>query len=210
MTLRRKISILLNLMIVLFELFGFFITYQVKNTFITYEYYTDLSNLLLLIVCAIFLLYLVLRKKVPRWLEILKYSSTICLTLTFLVVVFILCPMNGFNYGFMLFYKSLLFQHFLCPILSVLTFLCFDEIKITTAKENFYGILLTVIYGIVIMFLNILRYVEGPYPFLLVYEQPVWQSVGWIIILLSLTYFIGFIIRKLQIIINRRVFYDAN
>ncbi len=210
MTLRRKISILLNLMIVLFELFGFFITYQVKNIFITYEYYTDLSNLLLLIVCAIFLVYLVLRKKVPRWLEILKYSSTICLTLTFLVVVFILCPMNGFNYGFMLFYKSLLFQHFLCPILSVLTFLCFDEIKITTAKENFYGILLTVIYGIVIMFLNILRYVEGPYPFLLVYEQPVWQSVGWIIILLSLTYFIGFIIRKLQIIINRRVFYDAN
>ncbi len=210
MTLRRKISILLNLMIVLFELFGFFITYQVKNIFITYEYYTDLSNLLLLIVCAIFLVYLVLGKKVPRWLEILKYSSTICLTLTFLVVVFILCPMNGFNYGFMLFYKSLLFQHFLCPILSVLTFLCFDEIKITTAKENFYGILLTVIYGIVIMFLNILRYVEGPYPFLLVYEQPVWQSVGWIIILLSLTYFIGFIIRKLQIIINRRVFYDAN
>lgn len=198
MTKRRKISLLLNSLIVILEIIGFIVTYQIKHKVITYEYYTDLSNLLMMFTAFIFTIFLLMKKKIPRWLELLKYSSTICLTLTILVVVLVLCPMNDFNYGFMLFYKSLMCQHFLCPILSLVTFIFFDEIEITTSKENLFGISLTLLYGIIIIILNILRYVEGPYPFLLVYEQPLWQSVVWFITLLLFTYFIGFSIRKIQ------------
>ena len=42
-----------------------------------------------------------------------------------------------------------------------------------------------------------MRVVEGPYPFLRVYEQPVYMSIIWVIVILGSAYGIAFLLASL-------------
>lgn len=198
---KKNIAILLNVLIVIFEIIAIFEIIDVKGG-LNYSFYTDDSNLLALFTSLAFVFYSVRNKKIPEWLKLLKLTSTICLTLTFLVVLLVLAPMNDYNYGFLLFYSALLFQHFLCPIISVITFILFDDIHISKWQYDLLATSFTVVYGVIIITLNVVRYLVGPYPFLEVYNQPVWKTVLWIIGLFSLTYTIGLVLRKSAIKLN--------
>lgn len=46
--------------------------------------------------------------------------------------------------------------------------------------------------------LNVLKIVEGPYPFLLVYKQPVVHSILWTVVILAITYAIALILKKVN------------
>ena len=107
--------------------------------------------------------------------------------------------MYNFNYSYMLFYQELILHHLICPILSIITFIFFDNIKIE--KNNIkYGISFTLIYAFIIIILNILKIVIGPYPFLMVYNQPIYMSIIWFILIVGLSYLISIIlIRKKEI-----------
>lgn len=199
---KRNISILLNISIVIMEIIAFIVTIQYRGK-ITPEYYTEQSNFLAMISSALFVYYAIFKKDIPKWVTYLKYMATIGLVLTILVVIFILCPENGNNFVFMLFYKSLLVHHFLAPIIGFITFVFFDGVKLTCIKDNFIGMIFTLVYGIIIMPLNIMKVIDGPYPFLRVYHQPVWKSILWVVFLLSFAYAIGYVIRKLQCRVNK-------
>ena len=133
----------------------------------------------------------------------LKYISTICLTITFLVVIFILAPMLNFNYNYLLFKDELLYHHLLCPIICIITFLFFDKLEKYTLKENIITIFATLLYGIVIVILNILKIVDGPYPFIRINYQPVAISIMWIVVLLTFSYIIALLFRKIHHKINK-------
>lgn len=193
---KRKISILLNSLIVILETIGLIVTIKVNHR-ISYEYYTEDSNILALISSLLFVIFS--KGKIPKWLQMFKYMTTICLTVTFLVVIFILAPMYNFNYSYLLLHNSLLYQHLLCPILIIITFIFFDEIDELNFKDNLIGISLTVIYAIVLIVLNILELVSGPYPFLMVKNQSVMMSIIWFVVILSLTYVIGLLLRKIYV-----------
>lgn len=195
---KRKMSLLLNVVIVIFEIFALIITIKV-NKRIAIEFYTEDSNLLALFSSGLFTLYLLLKKKIPYWLQMLKYITTINLTITFLIVILVLAPMYNFNYMYFLFYNSLIFQHFLCPIISVITFLMFDEMDSLNKKDNIWGLSLTIIYALILIILNLLNIVIGPYPFLMVKTQPVIVSLMWLIIILGLTYLIAYILLKIKV-----------
>ena len=151
----------------------------------------------------IFIIYLLSNKKIPRILSLLKYTTTICLSLTFFVVIFILAPMYNFNYSYLLFENSLLYHHLLCPILSIITFIFFDDLGKFTLKDNFIGILLTLFYAVLLTILNIFRVVEGPYPFLMVYKQTIFMCIIWFIVILTLAYILAYILRILYIKFNK-------
>lgn len=194
---KKRLSLIINISIIILEIIGFIITLT-KNRRIGIEYYTEESNILILITSTIFIIYLLLNKKIPYYLKLLKYISTICLTVTFLVVILILAPMYNFNYGYLLFRNELLYHHLLCPILSIITFIYFDDIKNYTKLDNLLASLVTLIYGIVLIILNILKIVDGPYPFLQVYKQPAIVSIIWAVTILSITYLIALILRILN------------
>ena len=198
---KKNIAILLNLLIVVFEIIAIFQIIDYKGS-MNFSFYTDDSNLLALFTSLAFVFYSIRNKKIPEWLKLLKLTSTICLTLTFLVVLLVLAPMNDFNYGFLLFFSALLFQHFLCPIISVITFLFFDDIHISKWQYDLLATGFTIIYGVIIIILNVAKYIVGPYPFLEIYNQPVWKTVLWVVGLFSLTYVIGLVLRKLAIKLN--------
>ena len=193
---KKKISLILNLLIIIFELIGFIKTYTFNNR-IPIEFYTEDSNLLALFTSIIYIIYLLKDNNIPKWLSEIKYISTICLTVTFVVVLFILTPIYNFNFIGMFFENSLLYHHLLCPILSIITFIYFDKLRIFSLKDNFIGISFTIIYGILLIILNILDIIVGPYPFLMVKNQSILMSILWFIIILGLTYFISSLLRKL-------------
>lgn len=194
---KRNISLILNILIIILEIIGFIITLN-NNGRIGIEYYTEDSNILMLITSIIFTFYLLFNKKIPNYLKLLKYTATICLTVTFLVVIFILAPMLNFNYNYLLFSNELLYHHLLCPILSIITFIFFDNFNKYSIKDNILATMVTFIYGIILVILNLIKVVDGPYPFLRIYNQSLGASILWIIVILSLTYIIALILRLLN------------
>ena len=74
----------------------------------------------------------------------------------------------------LLFKGSMLYHHTLCPILAILSFAFVEKYDNLNAVKGLY---FTLIYAAVMIALNVLKIVEGPYPFLLIYKQPVLHSV---------------------------------
>ncbi len=200
---KKRISLFINILIIILEIIGFIISYKTNN-YIAIQFYTEDSNILALVICTIFSIYLIFNKQIPKWLSILKYASTICLTLTFLVIILILAPMFNFNYVGMLFKGTMLYHHFLCPILAIITFIFFDNLGNIEKDYTIKGLYLTFIYAIVLIILNIIDIVEGPYPFLMVKKQSILASIIWFIIIIGLAYFISYMLRELYNKFNRR------
>ncbi len=178
---KNKIAIVLNILIIILEIVGLVISTKAGGRLLI-EYYTEDSNILLLIAASIYTLYLLNKKKIPRWLSILKHMAVLGVAITFLVVVFILAPMYNFNYSWMLFGGAMAYHHTLCPILAIISYIFFENNKIKK-KDIPYTMIFTIAYTIILIICNILHIIEGPYPFLLIYKQPVYMSILWILII---------------------------
>lgn len=157
-----------------------------KESFI---YYTILSNFLALIVGIIYFYYSY-GKKMPKVVALLRLTSVLSLLITFVVALFILLPSMKFNFKFM-YGGANFFLHLVCPILLFIIYLKYDKKDVLTKKEVLYANLLTYIYGLVMLPLNIFKVVEGPYPFLMVYKQSVIMSIIWLIIIVGGTTLLG-------------------
>ena len=195
----RRISLVLNLLIIVFEIIAFIFSY-VSTHKLYFEFYTEDSNILALISSSIFVYYILSKKKIPNWVNIFKYISTVCLSVTFLVVIFILAPMSNFNYQYLLFSGAMLFHHTLCPILSIITFLFYDKLIGYSKKDVIKGLSFTFVYAFVAIILNIVGVLDGPYPFLRVRSQTIIESVIWSIVVLGFAYLIA---RMLILLYNR-------
>lgn len=166
------------------------------------EYYTQLSNYFALISATIYTIYLYKNIKaktiennnnkeikdttIPKWVSILKYSSTLSLLVTFLVVVFILTPMFGLkSFSWMLLQGTNLYFHTICPILTFISFIFFEKHNIKGLRDNIRAMYFTMIYATLFIILNILRVVKGPYPFLMVHDQPIYMSIIWFILIVG-------------------------
>ncbi len=173
------------------------------------QYYTEDSNLFALVACLILAVCqgaaLARKREVPRWAMLLKYMCVCYLTVTFLVVLLILAPTydGGHGYRALLFQGTMLYQHFLCPVLAFLSFVLFEHEPALPQKAAKLAMLPTLIYAVIVIFLNLMRVMVGPYPFLHVYEQPVFMSILWFVVILGGAYAIAWTIlwlhRRLRI-----------
>ena len=187
---KRKIALILNIIIVILELIGFSYTIF-KEHYIAIEYYTNDSNLIALISS---ILFIVLYRKKKEFVKDLRLLSTTLLSLTFLVVVFILFPMYNFNYKLLMFTNTFLILHTLCPIISLISYVFFEE----GSKKKNIGVIFTMIYATILIILNILSIVKGPYPFLEVKNQSPIMTVIWGLVIIGGSYLIGLILYKLN------------
>ena len=208
---KRSISLVLNLLIISFELVGFIFSY-LYNHRIAIEFYTECSNILMLVCSMVFVYYMVYNKSIPKWLHYFKYLSTTCVSITFFVVLFILIPMGNFDYYAFLFNGTLLFHHTLCPILAIITFLFFDNLKVYKKNSLLVSLSFTLLYGLIAIILNILNIIEGPYPFLMVKKQPFLISIIWFIIIVGFAYVIAYILKQIHTKVHKEVLdiYDDN
>lgn len=187
---KKKIALILNLIIVLLELLGFGYTLY-KQHYIALEYYTNDSNLITLIGS---LLFIVFYKRKKEFIKDIRFLSTVLLTITFLVVVFILCPMYNFNYKLLMFTDTFFIYHTLCPILCFISYIFFEE----GSKKKYLGLMFTILYSIVLITLNFINIVDGPYPFLRVRVQSPIMIITWGTIIIGSSYLIGILLYKLN------------
>jgi hypothetical protein len=141
-------------------------------------FYTQLSNL----AAAVSSLLLVLLGE-PAWVTALRYLSTCMLIMTFLVTACVLVPMGG-DPKTLLWSGSGLYHHVLCPIISSASYIFAER----HSGMIWLPVLVTLVYGLVMLYLNGIGKVDGPYPFFQVWTMPVWMSVLWFAVLFMLAF----------------------
>ena len=190
---KLKIYLVINILIAIFETIGLSMAIANRKGE-TFQYYTQLSNLFLWITAILNVIFTARvlagkAKKIPRTVNVLSYSAICTTTVTLLVVLFVLSWMVG-DLWWILTSGAMLYTHTICPILAIVMFVKFapERLRISDALM---GLAPTIAYAIVAMAMNIAHQWYGPYPFLLVYEQPIWASVAWSIGLLGGAYAIA-------------------
>ena len=191
-------SIIINVVIVILEIIALIIHYGSIGNGIAIQYYTIDSNVLALVSSLLFVIYLFFDKKIPKWLKIFKYITTVSLTITLFVVLLILLPMSNFNYSGLLFSNVMLCHHLLCPILGIITFIFFDDIGDFTTKDSILSLGLTYIYSAITITLNLTGDLIGPYPFLMILDNSILESIFYFVIIYGLSYLISFTLRTLR------------
>ena len=184
---KKKITLIFNILIVLLEI----IALSKTITNLQLEYYTMDSNILALISSILFIIFY---KKNISVVNDIRFVATSCLTVTFLVVIFVLCPMYNFNYKLLMFTDNFLIFHTICPLLSIISYIVFED----RSTKNYLCLIFTMIYGIVLITLNLLNVVKGPYPFLMIRNQSIWASLFWSITLILGSYIIGVVLNFLN------------
>ncbi len=163
-------AIAANIIIIVLELIGLYLSAK-RGGWKILRFYTQLSNIFALLSSIIFLL----AGEKAAWL---RYTAVCLLTMTFLVSLFILVPM-GAGFKKMMLTDSGLFHHTLCPILSFISYALWEP----HSSVWFISVILTLIYGMIMLYLNWKEKVDGPYPFFRVRHQSVLATVLWYVAL---------------------------
>lgn len=172
------IDIVLNLFVFVAGMTAF-VCGVIKNGLNAFTFYTENSNLFAAFACLVCVVSMIKnRGKIKGFAYVLKYSATVCLTITFLVVFIVLAPMGGGLEGYktMFFCDSMILTHLLCPIVCTYSFVKFERTKKPLGCAVF-AVLPTVLYGVIMIALNFAKVIEGPYPFFFVYLNPVLAAV---------------------------------
>ncbi|MBP5707212.1 MAG: hypothetical protein J6W76_07990 [Spirochaetales bacterium] len=152
-----------------------------------FAYYTQISNILTS-VSVIALLIANITNRPAKWITCLRYGSACMLLLTMVITLALIAPSGKVSLGQLL-YSPLdngLYHHLICPILSIYSYImCEDHIQ--HKSVILIPVCCTLLYGMVMILLNGLRYFVGPYPFLQVHDQSVFASIAWVIGILLMT-----------------------
>lgn len=209
MSKKQFYSFMFNLVIVVFGLQGAILAFMADGA-MQLKYYTMDSNLFAISVSIIYLIAFIVCKNrkidIPEWVYQLRLYATVCLMVTFLVVVFVLAPFfNPHGHIKLMFAGSQFHQHTLCPLASFISFIFFERGRrvVINRRNCLNAVGFTFLYAIIAIILNILGLLEGPYPFLLVTRQPVSETVMWFFVIVGGSYLLACFINRMQIDLYR-------
>jgi len=172
---KKKIALILNCSLIVLEILGFMIAYKTGQD-LNPAYYTEDSNLICLIGSLLYVIYYIRKKENGKTVNLIRFISTLNLTITFVVTLFLLSREYGL-YEIMIENEFILF-HTICPIISLISYLFFEKYKnIKNSKIMYKAPVPTLIYGIIIWAFNLLKIYDGPYQFLRVYENKLTTSL---------------------------------
>ena len=114
-------------------------------------------------------------------ITLLRFISTASLMVTFVVVLLVLGPENGYAHEFL--GGMRLYSHLICPFLSLFLFVMGEEP--VPKKWIPYALYATLLYAIPLIILNATGQVSGPYSFLKIREQSLGKTMFWIVTILS-------------------------
>lgn len=169
-----------NFIIVISEIITLLITLKKKDIKITR--YTRLSNF----VCLVSSLLLVIFGQTQAVI-VLRFLSTVMLTITFIVAAFILLPKAR---TIKLFTGRAFIHHLLCPVLSALSYIYF-EYHVWTVWA-LLPVFVTILYGLLMVLLNYKDKVDGPYPFFRIKAIGKKMTAVWMVILTVITSAVSF------------------
>ena len=168
------ISRLLNLLVLALEARSLYISITSRKWKILI-FYTQLSNLVTAFSALLYLFF-----PAAPIVTTLRYLSTCMLVLTFIVTTCVLIPMGG-DAKILLWSGNGVYHHVLCPVVSTISYIWFEG----HSSPVWLPVAVTLLYGIVMLYLNWIRKVDGPYPFFRVHQQSASATVLWMIVLIA-------------------------
>ena len=165
-------AIAANVIIILLEIHGLRISVSDRHWKI-FAYYTQISNLITLLSSIVFLFF----GGSAAWL---RYLSACMLAMTFLITLCVLVPMGGGFKPLMLSGNGI-YHHTLCPIISVFSYILWELHSVIWILP----VIVTTIYGLVMLYMNWKRLFDGPYPFFRVHQQSPTVTVLWMLGLIA-------------------------
>ncbi|MCR5157262.1 MAG: hypothetical protein K6C96_11335 [Butyrivibrio sp.] len=167
----------LNLVIIILEIIAFSKSIRwhgIKKNFI---FYTQISNLITLISSV---LYVCLGGR--GFIPVLRFIGVCMLIMTFLVTACILVPMSG-KAKELLFSGSGLYHHLVIPVFSTVTYVFFEK----RAGYNLVWLpaAITLFYGLLMLYLNYIQRIDGPYPFFQVRRMGAAKTTVWMVCLMA-------------------------
>lgn len=196
MTNKQKIAVGINIFTAIAQLVVSSVLI-IRRGFAAFGYYTMDSNIFAAVTSIFLIISLLTKKEVSERIHNFRYYSTCCVTLTFLVVITILVPMDGWHtLPNRLFMGTDLWLHTVGPILNIVSFIFFERENTLSKKQPLLAIIPTIIYAIFAIILNLLKIIDGPYFFLKIYEQPIWEVIMWLVIIGILVFIIAFLLKK--------------
>ena len=167
-------ALIANMIVIILELAGFNISRS--RGLMMLAFYTQLSNLVTLVSSVCYII-----NSGAAFTAAMRYLSTVMLIMTVLVTLFVLIP-SGAGFRRMMLSGNGLFHHTLCPAVSVTSYILWE----THSSMWVIPVIVTLVYGIAMLYLNHKEVVDGPYPFLRVHEQSVKATVIWMVVLILL------------------------
>ena len=192
---RRKIqlaaAIVLNLVLVVMEVWANLSLWQQHPVFRDLAiFYTHQSNFIALITSVFFVLAGVPKLfgdgRMPHVIKFFRLMSTVMLYITFIVVLVGLGPMSILAGGdlFSMYGGPMFVMHLMGPIVSLVSFVFFEGTPRVGLGDALLAVQYNYLYTIVMVILNAVGKVEGPYPFLMVDTNPVWLSIFYAAVML--------------------------
>lgn len=173
------IARVINLLIVILELVAFSIVRKNRSLKDGFIFYTQISNMVTFMAS---LLFVILGQN--TLMAVCRYLAASMLAMTFFVTACILVPMSG-RVKELLFSGSGVYQHLIIPILSTASYWFFED------GVRFEWFLLpvsvTLVYGLIMVYLNARGKADGPYPFFQVKRIGAGRTAIWMIALLIAT-----------------------
>lgn len=167
-------ALIANIIVIILELAGFNISRS--RGLMMLAFYTQLSNLVTLASSVCYII-----NSGAAFTAAMRYLSTVMLVMTVLVTLFVLIP-SGAGFKRMMLSGNGLFHHTLCPAVSVTSYMLWEQHSSVWAVP----VIVTLVYGIAMLYLNHKEIVDGPYPFLRIRQQSVKATVIWMIVLMVL------------------------
>ena len=187
MNLSKK-ALIGNILLILMELAGFIVMLAIYKD-VKVRYYTNWSNILGIIAAILFIINYFIKERNKVFNEVVKYfklTSTICLTVTFLVVLFMFIPMDHFNFYKWAIRENFFSFHFFSPIIAFICFIFLEKYDFKYIKDTIIGMIFTIMYSIIISIAILAKKVEAPYPFLDYYANGIVVSIFSSLIMLIL------------------------
>ncbi len=186
---RNNTAFVLNCLIAVCEIYALGYTFFRNGSFdyTALQFYTNDSNILALVSSLIYLQQSGRRGKTAQRM---RYASSSCLSLTFIVVLLVLIPSDPESAGYLLLDRACFFEHLVVPVLSFVSFVFFE--KNSLMKRDAAGALVpTLSYALAAVILNAVRIIDGPYPFLRIHDQSSVVSVLWFVVIAGGAYLIS-------------------
>lgn len=160
-------------------------------------FYTHQSNVLALLSAVLFVavgtVALFRDGRIPHGLKVFRLMCTVQLYITFIVVLAGLAPMNVLAGGnlYAMYGGPMFVMHLMGPIVSLVSFVFLEGTPRLTVGDSWLAIQYTWLYSIVMVILNAVGKVEGPYPFLMVDVNPWWMTLLYAVVMLPGGYFVA-------------------
>ena len=168
-------SIAINIVVIILEILGLRISISERKWKI-FAFYTQISNIITLISSVV-----LVTTGSNDFSAMLRYLSSCMLTMTFLITLCVLVPMGG-GFRQLMLSGNGLYHHTLCPILSVTSYIALEQHSFAWPLP----VILTFVYGIIMLIMNGKGLFDGPYPFFRVRNQSKLATVIWILVLIGI------------------------